>query len=383
MRDSKSIYGVVRAMAGKAMDLHGSMLIVLLLIATIGFGMLYSAASGDFAKYAGRQAGVFVLGFTCMLAMALVHIKWWWRLAYPIYAVALLLLVAVEIFGDIGGGARSWLDLGVVRLQPSEIMKIGLVMALARYYHGLTLDEVKNLKSLIAPALLIGVPSVLVLRQPDLGTMMLIAAGGVTILFVAGVPRKVFLVGAVLAVAGAVGGFYQLHEYQRNRVFTFLDPDSDPLGSGYHIQQSKIALGSGGVSGKGFMQGTQSHLNFLPEKHTDFIFTVLAEEFGFIGGMVLLILYTVLIGYGFLIALSARNHFARLMAIGVTTTFFLYMFINIAMVMGLVPVVGVPLPLVSYGGSSMMTLMVGMGLLMNVYVHRNMVLSRQGLVRPG
>ncbi len=380
MADARAARNRYRLLMSKVMDLHGSMMIVLLCIAGIGFAMLYSVSSGDFGKLAGRQMVVFAIGFTCMVAIALVHLRWWWKLSYTIYGVGLVMLIAVEIIGDIGGGAQRWLDLGFVRLQPSEIMKIGLVMALARYYHGLTLDEVKNLKTLIMPALLIGLPSVLVLRQPDLGTMLLIAAGGTTLLFVAGVPRKVFLVGAVIAAAGAVGGFYQLHDYQRDRVFTFLDPDSDPLGTGYHIQQSKIALGSGGVGGKGFMQGTQSHLDFLPEKQTDFIFTALAEEFGFVGGLTLVILYTVLIGYGFLIALSARNHFARLMAVGVTTTFFLYVFINIAMVMGLIPVVGVPLPLVSFGGSAMMTLLIGMGLLMNVYVHRNVVLSRQGTV---
>jgi rod shape determining protein RodA len=369
-----------RLLISKVMDLHGSMMIVLLCIAGIGFAVLYSAASGDFGRLAGRQMVVFGIGFTCMITIALVHIRWWWKLSYAIYGVGLLMLIAVEIIGDIGGGAQRWLDLGFVRLQPSEIMKIGLVMALARYYHGLTLDEVQNLKSLIKPGLLMGLPAVLVLRQPDLGTMLLITAGGVTLMFVAGVPRKVFLVGAVLAVGVGILGFYQLHDYQRQRVFTFLDPDSDPLGTGYHIQQSKIALGSGGVSGKGFMQGTQSHLDFLPEKQTDFIFTALAEEFGFVGGVTLVILYAVLIGYGFLIALSARNHFARLMAVGVTTTFFLYVFINIAMVMGLIPVVGVPLPLVSFGGSAMMTLLIGMGLLMNVYVHRNVILSRQGTV---
>ena len=381
MPDTRAARQHYRVLMNKVMELHGTMMIVLLCIAGIGFAMLYSVSSGDFGKLAGRQMVVFAIGFSCMIGIALVHIKWWWKLSYAIYTVGLVMLIAVEIIGDIGGGAQRWLDLGVIRLQPSEIMKIGLVMALARYYHGLTLDEVKNLKSLIKPAILMGLPAVLVLRQPDLGTMLLISAGGTVLLFVAGVPRKVFLVGAVLAVTGAVAGFYQLHEYQRDRVFTFLDPDSDPLGTGYHIQQSKIALGSGGVSGKGFMQGTQSHLDFLPEKQTDFIFTALAEEFGFVGGLILVTLYAVLIGYGFLIALSARNHFARLMAIGITTTFFLYVFINIAMVMGLIPVVGVPLPLVSYGGSAMMTLLIGMGLLMNVYVHRNVVLSRQGTVR--
>ncbi len=378
MPDTRS--AATRKLISKVMELNGSMMIVMLCIAGIGFAMLYSAASGDFSKLAGRQMVVFGVGFTFMITIALVHIRWWWKLSYAIYGLGLVMLVAVEIIGDIGGGAQRWLDLGFVRLQPSEIMKIGLVMALARYYHGLTLDEVRNLRTLVRPMMMIGFPAVLVLLQPDLGTMLLITAGGATILFVAGVPRKVFVFGAVAAVVVGVLGFYQLHEYQRERVFTFLDPDSDPLGTGYHIQQSKIALGSGGVSGKGFMQGTQSHLDFLPEKQTDFIFTALAEEFGFVGGVTLLTLYAVLIGYGFMIALSARSHFARLMAIGVTTTFFLYVFINIAMVMGLVPVVGVPLPLVSFGGSAMMTLMIGMGLLMNVFVHRNVILSRQGTV---
>ncbi|MBI1181536.1 MAG: rod shape-determining protein RodA [Alphaproteobacteria bacterium] len=369
------------ALLGKIMDLHGTMMIVLLCIATIGFGMLYSVSGGDFGALAGRQMLVFVVGFGCMVGAALVHLKWWWKLSYVVYGVGLAMLIAVEVIGDIGGGAQRWLDLGIIRLQPSEIMKIGLVMALARYYHGLTLDEVKTYRTLIVPAILVGMPALLVLRQPDLGTMMLLAAAAAVMLFVAGVPRKVFAIGAVLACVGAVAGFYQLHEYQRDRVFTFLNPESDPLGTGYHIQQSKIALGSGGVTGKGFMQGTQSHLDFLPEKQTDFIFTALAEEFGFIGGVTLLMLYAVLIAYGFMIALSARSHFARLLAIGVTSTFFLYVFINIAMVMGLIPVVGVPLPLVSFGGSAMMTLLIGMGLLMNVYVHRGVVLSRQGTVR--
>jgi rod shape determining protein RodA len=366
---------------GKVLQLHGTMMIVLLCIATIGFGMLYSVAGGDFGALAGRQLLVFAVGFSCMVGIALVDIKWWWKLSYVIYGLALVMLIAVEVIGDIGGGAQRWLDLGVIRLQPSEIMKIGLVMALARYYHGLTLDDVKRYRSLLVPAVLIGLPALLVLRQPDLGTTVLIAAAAAVMLFVAGVPRRIFVIGAVLVGVAAVAGFYQLHDYQRDRVFTFLDPDSDPLGTGYHIQQSKIALGSGGITGKGFMQGTQSHLNFLPEKQTDFIFTALAEEFGFVGGVSLVMLYAVLIGYGFLIALSARNHFARMLAIGVTTTFFLYVFINIAMVMGLIPVVGVPLPLVSFGGSAMMTLLIGMGLLMNVYVHRHTVLSRQGTSR--
>ncbi len=368
-------------LVSKFLGLHWVLVLVICAIASIGFAMLYSASQGEFGGRPLRQMIYFGAGLGLMIAVAMVHIRVWWQMSYVIYAGVLALLIAVEVMGQTGGGATRWLDFGPVRLQPSEIMKLTLVLALARYYHGLTITEVSKLRNLAVPLLLIVLPAALVIRQPDLGTTLLMVAGGVTVMFLAGVPRRVFAVGALGAIAAGVVGYYQLRDYQKKRILTFLDPSTDPLGAGYHIQQSKIALGSGGLSGKGFRQGTQAHLEFLPEGDTDFIATVLAEEFGFIGAVTMLALYTMVIIYGFIIALTARSQFARLLALGVTTTFFLYVFINLAMVMGLIPVVGVPLPLVSYGGSAVMTLMLGMGLLMCVHVHKYVPISRQGHIR--
>jgi rod shape determining protein RodA len=259
-------------------------------------------------------------------------------------------------------------------------MKISLVLALARYFHGLTLEEIRRLVPLrlIAPVLMIVAPAVLVLKQPDLGTAMKLMLCGGALLFLVGV--RVWKFAIVIAVVGAAMpiAWNHLHDYQKNRVYTFLNPENDPLGTGYHILQSKIALGSGGMFGKGFLQGTQSHLSFLPEKHTDFIFTTFAEEMGLVGGLVLLSLYTLVFVYGYAIALRSRNHFGRLVALGITVNFFLYVFINTAMVMGLIPVVGVPLPLISYGGTAMLTVMFGFGLLMSVYIHRDTRIGRFG-----
>ena len=370
-----------RSLLNKLQHLHWPLMLVLVFIAGTGFVMLYSVMGGDFAAGAQRQMIVFGIGLLVMIAIAVVPIRIWWQLSYPIYGVGLALLVAVYFLGVTGGGAQRWLDLGPFRLQPSEVMKIALVMALARYYHGLTLAEVKTYRALLVPTILIALPAALVLDQPDLGTTILLVAGGVTLLFIAGVPRRVFVIGAVLAVAGGSIGFSQLHDYQRDRILTFLDPGSDPTGAGWQITQSKIAFGSGGAYGKGFMQGTQVGLDFLPETHSDFIIVALAEEFGFFGCVTLLALYALLLMIGYIIALSSKNQYGRLLGIGLTVTFFLYVFINIAMVTGLVPVVGVPLPLVSYGGSAMMTLMIGMGLLMSVHIHRDVTLSRQGHIR--
>ncbi|MDA0339462.1 MAG: rod shape-determining protein RodA [Proteobacteria bacterium] len=366
---------------GKVLGLHWLLMLVICFIATIGFAMLYSVLQGDFAAGAGRQMIVFGFGMLVMIGIALVHIKVWFQMSYVIYGVALALLIGVEVMGVMGGGAQRWLDLGPVRPQPSEIMKIAVVMALARYYHGLSLAEVLKYRTLLIPAVLIALPSILVLRQPDLGTTILLVAGGVSILYVAGAPRRLFIAGAILSVVVAIVGFYQLRDYQRDRIMTFLDPSSDPTGTGWHITQSKIAFGSGGAFGKGFMQGTQIKLDFLPEKQTDFIFVALAEEFGFVGCLSLLALYTILLAFGYVIALSSKNQFGRLLGIGLSVTFFLYVFINIAMVMGLLPVVGVPLPLVSFGGSAMMTFLIGMGFLMSVHIHRDVGISRQGHIR--
>ncbi len=360
----------------KLLEFNWAFLFLLCVVAGFGFLMLYSVAQG-LTPWALPQMIRFAVGVAVLLAVALVDIRIWMALAYPFYILALVLLVGVEVMGSVGMGAQRWIDLGVFQLQPSELMKVALVLALARYYHGLTLDQVSHPVALILPLIMIAMPVALVLLQPDLGTAVLLAAGGVSLIFLAGV-HWAYLMGAMAAVVAAVPiGWQFLHDYQRERVFTFLDPERDPLGAGYHILQAKIALGSGGLFGKGFLQGTQAHLNFLPEKQTDFIFTVLAEELGLVGAGSLLLLYILVAGYSISVALRSRNHFGRLVAMGITVTFLLYIFINVAMVMGLLPVVGVPLPLVSYGGTSMMTLMFGFGLVMSVYIHRHEEMARK------
>lgn len=364
------------SVAHKLRDLNWPLLFLIATVSSIGFAMLYSVADGHLDPWAKAQMIRFGVGVGLLVFVALVDIRIWMALAYPAYAVALLLLVAVDLFGHIGMGAQRWIKIGGLSIQPSELMKITLVLALARYFHGVKAENVSRLLNLVPALALIGVPFALVVVQPDLGTGMLLALGGSGILFVAGLSwRIIFAVIAMGAAAVPVAwGF--LHDYQKQRVFTFLDPSLDPLGAGYHITQSKIAFGSGGVFGKGFMQGTQSHLNFLPEKQTDFIFTMFSEEFGLIGGVTLLALYMMILAYGLSIALRSRNHFGRLVAFGVLMTFLLYIAINTSMVMGLIPVVGVPLPLVSYGGTAMLTLMFGFGLLMCVHVHRNAEIPR-------
>ena len=364
----------------KLARLKWSLVVTVCLIAGIGFAMLYSVNSGDFTL-AGRQLARFGGGITLMIVIALVPIRVWWNVSYIIYVVALALLVGVELFGVTGGGAKRWIDIGFFNLQPSEIMKLALVLALARYFHTKSHSETEEYSTLMVPVVMVALPAFLILRQPDLGTMLLMVMGSLAIFFLTGVRARFFVIAIVLSLAAIPVGLNMMHDYQRARVLTFLDPDKDPLGAGYHIQQSKIALGSGGLTGKGYMQGTQSHLDFLPEKQTDFIFTMLAEEFGFFGALTLLALYVFLIVQGFTIGLAARSQFGRLLALGVIVTFFLYIFINMAMVMGLVPVVGVPLPFVSYAGSAMVTLLIGLGLVLNVQVNRDVTISHQGYIR--
>ncbi|MBF0305161.1 MAG: rod shape-determining protein RodA [Alphaproteobacteria bacterium] len=355
-----------------------SFILLLSMVAGIGFLMLVSAANGNADPWASRQMVRFAVGLGVMLVVALVDIRIWMRHAYALYVIAAILLVLVEVRGTIGMGAQRWIDLGFIQLQPSEVMKISLVLALARYFHGANLQEVGRPVFLIVPLLMVLAPAVLVLKQPDLGTAMMLILSSGGIFWLAGVRLWKFALVFSASVAAIPVAWNFLREYQKQRVLTFLNPENDPLGSGYHIMQSKIALGSGGLFGKGFMLGTQSHLNFLPEKQTDFIFTMLAEELGMVGGLALLALYTLVLIYGFAIAFRSRSQFGRLVALGVTTTFFLYVFINIAMVMGLIPVVGVPLPLISYGGTAMLTLMFGFGLVMSVYVHRDVQIGRRG-----
>lgn len=361
----------------KILDLNWGLVLLICIVACVGFMMLYSAANGDINPWASRQMMRFAAGMVVMFVVALTDIRIWLKLAYPAYAIALLMLGAVEVMGVIGMGARRWVEIGPIQVQPSEVMKITLIMALARYFHGLDLTEVRRIPYLVPPLALIAMPAALVLRQPDLGTTLLLVAGAGIVFFAAGVSLWKFGLVIGAAVPSAFFAYQFLHDYQQKRILIFLNPESDPLGAGYHIMQSKIALGSGGVFGKGFVQGTQSHLNYLPEMRTDFIFSMLAEEFGMVGGLVLFALYFLLIAYGFAIAIRARNQFGRLLSIGLTGIFFLYFFINIAMVMGLVPVVGVPLPLVSYGGTSMLTLLVSFGLIMSVYVHRDVYISQR------
>ena len=358
---------------------HINWLFVLILCATaaVGFGMLYSAANGSLDPWASRQIVRFAIGFMIMLVIALIDVRIWLRYAYAIYGVGMVLLIAVEISGTVGMGAQRWIDLGVVTVQPSEVMKIALVLALARYFHGVSLDDIKRPAYLLVPLFLVGMPAALVLRQPDLGTAMMLVLGSGAIFFAAGVSIWKFAAVGAAGLAALPVGWQYLRDYQQRRVLTFLNPENDPLGAGYHIIQSKIALGSGGVFGKGFMQGTQSHLSFLPEMQTDFIFTMLAEEFGMAGALGLIGLYTVILAYGIFFSVRCRNQFGRLIAIGVTMTFFLYVFINIAMVTGLIPVVGVPLPLISYGGTAMLTLMIGFGLLIGVHVHGDVMIGRR------
>jgi rod shape determining protein RodA len=362
----------------KMSELNWFIVLVICTVAGFGFAMLYSVAGGSVDPWAKNQFIRFLGGLVLMISIALIDIRVWMFLAYPLYAVALAMLVVVDVMGEMGMGAQRWINLGFMNLQPSEFMKIALVMALARYFHCLTDEETVQLKSLFKPIVLIILPVVLVLRQPDLGTTLLIVMGGITILFAAGVRMWIFVFSFLAMIPAAFGTWQFLKPYQKQRVLTFMDPETDPLGAGYHIIQSKIALGSGGVYGKGFIQGTQSQLNFLPEKQTDFIFTVIAEELGLIGGLSLLTLYLVLMGYAMIISLSVKSQFGRLLTLGMVMTFFLYMFINIAMVMGLVPVVGVPLPLVSYGGSAMLTLLVGFGFILSAEIHKETTIPRGG-----
>jgi len=362
---------VPRDLRAKLFELNWAFVLLIVLTGCIGVLMLYSVAGGAWDPWAIRHATRFAAGFLVMLIVAMVPPRMWMSLAYPAYLGALFLLVMVELFGATAMGAQRWIDIGPLRMQPSEIMKIALVLALARYYHDLPPEKVSTPGGMIVPALAIALPVGLIAKQPDLGTAVLTGATGAVMVFLAGLSWKVIVPGMI---AGVVGGItflrYGLEEYQRARVMTFLNPENDPLGAGYHIMQSKIALGSGGLTGKGYMQGTQAHLNFLPEKQTDFIFTMLGEEFGFIGGIAVLALYALILGHCLMTAMACRSVFLRLVTMGVTTTFAWYVFINAAMVMGLVPVVGVPLPMSSYGGSVMFTVLIGLGLILGAHIHR-------------
>jgi rod shape determining protein RodA len=355
----------------KVLQINWIYVVLLCALAAVGYTALYSAAGGSPEPYAARHAMRFAFGLVIMLAIGLVDIRIIQKLAWPAWLGCAGLLVLVLRMGHVGKGAQRWLELGGLQLQPSEMMKLALVLALASWFHRASRERMGNPLFLIPPLIAVLIPVGLILKEPNLGTAAITAMLGGTVFFAAGVRWWKFLL--VLLPIPLLGQFAysHLHDYQKARIDTFMHPESDPLGAGYNIIQSKIALGSGGMWGKGFLQGTQGHLDFLPEKQTDFIFTMIGEEFGLVGGLAVMGLLTLIIIGGMLIALRCRHQFGRLVALGIACNFFLYVFVNIAMVMGVIPVGGVPLPLVSHGGSAMLTVMVGFGILMSVHVHRD------------
>ncbi|MDG4543282.1 MAG: rod shape-determining protein RodA [Rickettsiales bacterium] len=368
MHNNSTIYKII--------NLSWSLIGLIIIMASIGFAMLYSAAEGSFHPWASKQIIRFVALFPFMILIAIIDIKIWFKASYVIYFLVLMSLVFTELFGSSAMGATRWISIGPFNIQPSEVMKVCLVFALARYFHATSPMNIGRITYLIPPLIMVALPSVLILKQPDLGTTFILIAVAGVVFFVAGVKMWKFIALGVGGVALAPFIWMHMHDYQKKRVTSFLNPEGDPMGAGYNILQSKIAIGSGGVSGKGFLQGTQSQLSFLPEKQTDFIFTMLTEEFGFIGGITVITLYAIIIAYGIFIAAMSKNIYGRLMAIGITGILFFHVFINIAMVMGLIPVVGAPLPLLSYGGTIMMTILVSFGLLLNVSLHSEETFNR-------
>ncbi|AQR61598.1 rod shape-determining protein RodA [Brevundimonas sp. LM2] len=346
---------------------------LLCLLAFVGTAMLYSVAGGHWRPWAINHVIRFGALLVVMLGLAMLHPKWWFRAAYPLYGILLLLVLMIEFtpLGYVAGGAKNWLNLGFMRIQPAEFMKLGLVLALARWYHSHTAQEARWSWKLLIPTAMIGVPFLLVAKQPDLGSAMVIGLTGAAVMFFAGLSWRV-IAACGAAVVAIIPPFvmFVMHDYQRNRVLTFLSPESDPSGTGYNIIQSKIALGSGGLLGKGYGLGSQSQLEFLPERQTDFIFSTVAEEFGFLGSFAVLACYIAVILIALRIASLAHSHFGRLASAGMVAFFAVFVLVNGAMVMGLAPVVGVPMPLLSYGGSSMMTVMFGFGLILSTRVHR-------------
>ena len=353
-----------------------SYVLLIVVLAATGIIMLYSAANGNWQPWALKQALRFAMGMTIMMLMAFMDVRIFLRYAYLFYFGVLLLLIVVEIGGHVGMGAQRWINLGFIKVQPSELMKIALVLALARYFNSTSLQNIESMKGILFPIMLVIVPVALVLIQPDLGTALMLLFSAGAIFFVVGVQLWKFAVVILGGIFSLPVAWHFLHTYQKNRVLTFLDPERDPLGAGYHIIQSKIALGSGGVFGKGFLNGTQSHLNFLPEKHTDFIFTMLSEEFGMIGAVFVILINFLIIAYSFVFALRCASYFGKLVAIGLATNYFLYVMINIAMVLGLLPVVGIPLPLISYGGTVIISVMTGFGIILAVNTNRNINIGK-------
>ena len=361
----------------KLMNISFCYVLFICVLAAIGITMLYSAANGSWRPWALNQLVRFGVGFGVMLFFALIDIRVLMRYAYVFYFFTLILLVIVEVGGHVGMGAQRWINFGFFKLQPSELMKIALVLALARFFHTSSLQSIESIKGIIPALLLALVPAGLIIIQPDLGTGLMLLFTTTAIFFAIGVQLWKFAIVAVCGIVLMPIAWMFLHDYQRDRVLTFLNPERDPLGAGYHIIQSKIALGSGGVFGKGFLKGTQSHLNFLPEKHTDFIFTMLSEEWGMIGAVFVILVNFCIIAFGYSFAMKSTSYFGKVVAIGLTTNYFLYVSINTAMVLGLIPVVGIPLPLISYGGTVMLSIMASFGILLSVYINRHIQFGKE------
>ena len=351
-------------------------LLIVILIFLFGVLSLYSVSGGEFNSLPVKHIERFLLGLIVFFIICSIDIKFFFKLAYPIFLLSLLFLIIVPFFGTETSGATRWIQIGGISLQPSEFIKFTLILALAKYFHSSTDERMIFIKKFILPLVIILIPVIIVASQPDLGTAVVIFIGGISIFWIIGLNYRYFITGGVMIFLSIPLLWQYLKDYQKERVFTFFNPERDPLGNGYHIMQSKIALGSGGVLGKGYLDGTQSHLNFLPEMHTDFIFTMFGEEFGFLGATALISLYAGLIFLSIKMSLQSRSDFGKYLSLGVSTVFFIYVFVNISMVTGLLPVVGVPLPLVSYGGSSMLAVMGGFGLLMNCYIHQKTILPK-------
>jgi rod shape determining protein RodA len=371
MSDRRLLRSVPFDTTAKLARLNWAFVLLVCALAGVGYVALYSVDGGAPRPYAETQALRFAVGLVLMLGVALVDIRFIARLAWPAYGAALTLLAAVERFGHIGKGAQRWITIGGFDLQPSELMKVALVLALAAWFHRASWERVGQPLFLVVPVLAIAAPAALILKEPNLGTAVITTAVGVSVMFAAGVRWWVFVAPLLPVPLLARIAYGHLHGYQKARILTFLHPERDPLGAGYNIIQSKIALGSGGMWGQGYLHGTQGHLDFLPEKQTDFIFTILGEEFGFMGALLVLALLGLILAGGMLIGLRCRHQFGRLVAFGVTVNFFMYVFVNLAMVMGVIPVGGVPLPLVSYGGSALIAVMLGFGLLLSADLHRD------------
>lgn len=366
------INGSRESFFGKLRRIEWGLVFVLVMITTVGSILLFGAAGAKWEPWAGDHVIRFAIFGSMMLVVATIDVRVWYYSAYPAYVATFVLLILVELFGHVALGAQRWLLIGPIRIQPSEFMKIAVVLALARYYQDHSSANMAELKAHIIPLFLLATPAALIMLQPDLGTAIMVAGVGATMVILAGLSWwYIVAAGGAVVTFATISFFFVMHEFQRNRILTFLDPSRDPLGSGYHITQSKIAIGSGGFWGVGYMQGTQSQLDFLPERHTDFVFAMLLEEFGMVGGLFVLGLYIAAMAFGILIAMSCRHVFGKFVAGGITMLLFIYVGINTGMIMGLLPVVGEPLPFLSYGGSVMMSLMFGIGLMQNARVYRD------------